>query len=111
MYSRWQYPFDQYDKELTNLKRRLDHDAISSYPMVARVTDASGQVLSECTYQYVHDRKPQYVALVTEDWEVPVKISFLKKSGEDLLGYVELDKVTVQSAEVQLDCFDVLEPD
>jgi hypothetical protein len=110
-YSRGQYPFDQYDKEVAKLKRRLDHDAISAYPMVARVTDASGQVLSECTYQYVHDRKSQYVELVTQDWEAPVTITFLKKKrDEELLplGSVRLEKVTVQPAEIQLDCFDIL---
>ena len=106
-FTRWQYPFDQYKETVAELKRDLDRRAASTYPMIARVTDSKDQVLSEAKYKNVWDRKPKYTDLVTEDWDAPITVAFVDVRDE-LLGRVELEKVTCRPPEVQLDCQDFL---
>ena len=102
MFDRSQYPFVGYTATVKALKRDLDRAAKSRYPMVARVTDAKGQVLSDMKYTYVHDRKPAYTEFVYEPWEAPVTVQFVDLRDE-LLGEITLEKVFCQAPEIQLE--------
>lgn len=108
MYKAHQLPFNEYRETVKELKRKLDREAKSIYPMVARVTDQTTlQVLSEELFKNVWDRDPDFKKLAENDWDAPVTVAFY--NGDDFLGLDMLETVTVRSVEnfaVQLNYFE-----
>jgi hypothetical protein len=91
MFKPTQLPFLEYRDAVKELKRRMDRENKSSYPMVAIAIADGGQVLCESLFKNVWDRKPVVRVITDKDWHAEdITVEFYQGSQ---YGVVDADGV------------------